>query len=71
MLASIFTHIEKNLCEIQPLVMSPEKKTSLTSRQWNCSNHLSCEKKPGWLFDIGDEILPNYMGILIIPSKDP
>ncbi len=27
--------------------------------------HLSKEKRaPGWLFDIGDEILPNYMGII-------
>ena len=23
-----------------------------------------CEKKNGWLFDIGDEILANYMGII-------
>ena len=25
----------------------------------------------GWLFDIGDEILPNYMGIIIIQYKGP
>ena len=22
------------------------------------------EKHPGWLFDIGDEIVPSYMGII-------
>ena len=25
----------------------------------------------GWLFDIGDEILPNYMGIIRSQYKDP
>ena len=38
-------------------------------------NHqLSNEQKSSWLFDIGDEILPNYMGILwiiISQCKDP
>ena len=32
---------------------------------------MSNEKKPGWLFDIGDEILPNYIGIIICHYKDP
>ena len=32
---------------------------------------MSSEKRPGWLFDIGDEILPNYMGIIISQYKDP
>ena len=30
-----------------------------------------CSVHPGWLFDIGDEILPNYMGIIISRYKDP
>ena len=25
----------------------------------------------GWLFDIGDETLPNYMGIIMSQYKDP
>ena len=29
------------------------------------------EKNPGWLFDIGDEILPRYMGIMINHYEDP
>ncbi len=38
---------------------------------------VSNEKNPAWLFDIGDEKLPNYMGIVInhyiirIPIKQP
>ena len=28
-----------------------------------------CSFHPGWLFDIGDEILPNYMGIIIRQKK--
>ena len=31
----------------------------------------SNEKNPGWLFDIGDEILPSYIGIIISHYKDP
>ena len=31
----------------------------------------SNEKNLGWLFDIGDEILPSYMGFLINHYKDP
>ncbi len=27
-------------------------------------NQVSSVENPGWLFDIGDEILPNYMGII-------
>ena len=30
-----------------------------------------CSVHPGWLFDIGDEILPSYMGIIISQYKDP
>ena len=29
------------------------------------------KRAPGWLFDIGDEILPNCMGIIIGHYKDP
>ena len=25
-----------------------------------------CSRAPGWLFDIGDEILANYMGIILV-----
>ena len=32
---------------------------------------MSNEKKPGCLGCIGEEILPNYMGILISQHKDP
>ena len=32
---------------------------------------MSSVQNPGWLFDIGDEILPNYMGIIISQYKDP
>ncbi len=28
-------------------------------------------RAPGWLFDIGDEILPNYMGSIISQYKHP
>ena len=28
-------------------------------------------KNPGWLGYIGDEILPNYIGIIISHHKDP
>ena len=37
-------------------------KMMLTFEQW---------KKPGWLGYIGDEILPNYLGIIINHYKDP
>ena len=30
----------------------------------NKKKHLSSVQNPGWLFDIRDEILPNYMGII-------
>ena len=30
-----------------------------------------CSRAPGWLFDIGDDKLPNYMGIIISQYKDP
>ena len=32
---------------------------------------MSSEKNPGWLFDIGDETLPKYMGFFDKPYKDP
>ena len=32
---------------------------------------MSNEKETGWLFDVGDEILPNCMGIIISQYKDP
>ena len=28
------------------------------------NNSRSVQFTPGWLFDIGDEVLPNYMGII-------
>ena len=34
---------------------------------WQLSN----EKTLVWLFDIGDEILPSYIGIIINHYKDP
>ena len=40
----------------------------------NCltlKNHMSGVQNPGWLFDIGDEILPNYMGVIRSRYKDP
>ena len=39
-----------------------EFRTGKSNEQW---------KKTGWLFDIGDEILPNYIGIIISHYKDP
>ena len=33
--------------------------------------HLSSVENPGWVFDIGDEILPSYMGIIMSHYKDP
>ena len=36
------------------------------------NTHLSSEKNPGWLFDIGDEILPKLYGDYFISQyKDP
>ena len=32
---------------------------------------VSSVQNPGWLFDIGEIILPNYMGIIISQYKDP
>ena len=32
---------------------------------------MSSVENPGWLFDIGDEILPSYIGIIISHYKDP
>ena len=32
---------------------------------------MSSVENPGWLFDIGDDKLPNYMGIIISQYKDP
>ncbi len=43
-----------------------------TSRSSDYSNkNLSSVENPGWLFDIGDEQLPNYMEIIISHYKDP
>ncbi len=33
--------------------------------------HEQCSFHPVWLFDIGDEKLPNYMGIIKSQYKDP
>ena len=40
--------------------------------QWRVHHlgELSNEKNPGWLGYIGDEILPNYIGIIISHYKD-
>ena len=35
------------------------------------STYEQCSFHPGWLFDIGDDIIPNYMGIIISQYKDP
>ena len=32
---------------------------------------MSNEKSPGWLFDIGDDKLPSYIGIIMNHYKDP
>ena len=40
-------------------------------RDLNLRNELSNGKNPGCLGGIGDEILPNYMGIIISHYKDP
>ena len=34
-------------------------------------SHMSNEKTLGWLFLIGDDKLPSYMGIMISQYKDP
>ncbi len=38
--------------------------------QHSTSNE-QCSKPKGWLFDIGDDKLPNYIGIIISQYKDP
>ena len=38
---------------------------------WVVGDNLSSVENPGWLFDIGDEKLPNYIGIIISQYKDP
>ncbi len=38
---------------------------------WDLQCHVSNEKNPGYLEFVGDEILPSYIGILIIHCKDP
>ena len=35
------------------------------------SSNLSSVRNPGWLFDIGDEIPPNCMGIIMNQYRDP
>ena len=40
-------------------------------RWFRTSSPQHCSKAPGWLFDIGDEKLPNYMGMIIGQYKDP
>ena len=54
------------------------KKNNLDRIKGILSPHQRSNEKraPGWLFDIGDEILPNYMGIssytvLRIPINQP
>ena len=43
----------------------PNEKKTVGSTIEQCSVH------PGWLFDIGDEFLPSYRGIIISHYKDP
>ncbi len=49
------------------------KAQGIRSLKWNPFRHnlSSVQFTPGWLFDIGDEILPNYMGIIISQYKNP
>ena len=42
------------------------KKKVEIPRITNACSHLSNEKKHGWLGYIGDEILPRYIGIILI-----
>ena len=64
---------DKVKCSVDSLKSLAEKALSfLKNNQSQCV--LSNEKKPGWLFDTGEEILPNYKGIImniISQYKDP
>ena len=45
--------------------------TEAWDSQGQRSTDEQCSFHPGWLFDIGDEILPTYIGITINQYKDP
>ena len=54
------------------MVQTPKKpKTKKSSNTLDCLNMSNEKRAPGCLGCIGDEILCNYMGILISQYKDP
>ena len=58
-----------------PMKVYDRQVRSLRQLPWRSSgdftSNWAMKKNPGWLFNIGDEILPSYMGIVRSQYKDP